>query len=404
VKETEAARSGFLANPPLAIIALLIGTRILIAGLDLRHTGDLSDDTDIRRYTEIANTPGRPYQDFSVEYMPVEVLTIRTLVGASPAVTFHRVVGLSLVSDLLVFGAMWFGWGRRSAALYVALSLPLLTFLYFRIDLLSVALSVWAFALVRRGRDAPGGALLALAVLTKLWPLVLVPALIVERRGKALLWAAATGMGGLAIWLAYGGVDALRQVTTFRGATGWEVESTIGDLVWILTGGPIRLEQGSTRVGTVPEWARVALVLVLLGTVGAIWRRAAASRASTSGRALGPPVLGEPALGALGALLALSPLFSLQYASWLAPWGALAVTKSSDARLGRAAFAAIALTGVLSIELSSLAGSPATWEGPLAQMVIIVRDGLCVALPLFYLSRTLAPGRPRTGEQGLEKR
>jgi len=37
-------------------------------------------------------------------------------------------------------------------------------------------------------------------------------------------------------------------------------------------------------------------------------------------------------------------------------------------------------------------------------MVIIVRDGLCVAMPLFYLSRALAPGPPRTGEYGLENR
>ena len=389
---TPPARRGLLSNPSGVMIGLLIGVRVLIAGLDLGHTGGLSDDVDVRRFVQIVDTPGRAYRDFPVEYMPLELIAIHGLVGGSLDGTFQRVVALSLLCDLLAFAGIWYGWGKRPAALYLVFGLPLLTFLYFRFDPVAVAMAVWGFALARRGRDDSGGAVLAAAALTKLWPIALLPALAIERRWRAGAWAAGVLILGGALWIAYGGVDAIHQVATFRGATGWEVESTIGDLVWIVTGGPIRLEAGSTRVGVIPGWARAGLSLLLVAAIVAVWR-VAARRWPAGDGPLGPGSLGGPALAALGALLALSPLFSIQYAAWIVPWAALAAT-STDRKIARYGFGAVLLTGVIAMELVSLEGSPSAWEFSVAQSVILVRNAICLALPLIYLRSTSPRAAP----------
>ena len=80
---TPPARRGLLSNPSGVMIGLLIGVRVLIAGLDLGHTGGLSDDVDVRRFVQIVDTPGRAYRDFPVEYMPLELISIHGLVGGS---------------------------------------------------------------------------------------------------------------------------------------------------------------------------------------------------------------------------------------------------------------------------------------------------------------------------------
>ncbi len=52
---------------------------------------------DFERYYEIATNPGRPYLDFSVEYPPGTVLTLRTLARAAPSRARFG-VGLVLIS------------------------------------------------------------------------------------------------------------------------------------------------------------------------------------------------------------------------------------------------------------------------------------------------------------------
>jgi uncharacterized membrane protein len=94
-------------------------------------------------------------------------------------------------------------------------------FAYLRLDLLSVALAVAAFALLRRRHPALAGGLLAIACFAKIWPLALTPLLLLPRGRKALgsfVVVVATGAIG---WIRWGGVDGLRQVATLRGARGW---------------------------------------------------------------------------------------------------------------------------------------------------------------------------------------
>jgi hypothetical protein len=136
------------------------------------------------------------------------------------------------------------------------------------------------------------------------------------------------------------------------------------------------LEAGSARTGAVTEWARVALAIGMLVTVAAVWLRARSRDTGSSGSA---------ATGALGGLLFFAPLFSVQYASWLLPWGAVA----SEERDGRGTSAMVLAIAVATGATIPLATAVADGSAPVLslQLLLLVRDGLCGALALRFLRR-----------------
>ena len=360
------------------MIGILIAVRLLV-GLGIAEGRGVLTDPDVSRFHQIATSEGRPYRDFDVEYAPAETIAIELLAGGDRRATAVRLGAVSLVCDLLAFGGAWYGWGRRTAALYLLIGLPLIPFIYVRIDPLVVALAVWGVALACRGRERAGGATLALAAMTKLWPLVVAPMFVTDRRGRAARWFAALFASGMVAWVAFGGLDGIRQVLSFRGATGWEVESTVGSIVWLVTGGPVRLEAGASRTGTIPGWSRPLLLALLIAALLAIWTRA---------RDRDVDAAGGPALAAVAALLTLSPLFSLQYALWIAPWSAVAWTDPRTARWGRIGFAVTLLTGLLAF---FYIGIDATrWNLVAVRWTVIglllVRDGLCAWLAVGWIA------------------
>jgi hypothetical protein len=267
------------------------------------------------RYVAIAHSPGIPYRDFPVEYPVLESL-LATLVGSWGLGVAAALLGvLAFSGDILAFASLRRGWGAQTARRYLWLGTPLLVFIYRRSDLVAVGLAAFAVTLTSRGRSRAGGVWLACATFVKLWPAALLPGWVLQRRRSALTSYAAAVLVGVTLWVALGGIGSVGQVATFRGATGWELESTVGVIVWARTG-EYRFEQGANRTGTVPGWARSMLVLgLVLGTI-AVWTRAARRR-------LEP--WGAPALAAVTVLLTLSPVLSPQYAAWLLPWGAVAI-------------------------------------------------------------------------------
>ncbi len=364
----------------------MIGVQLalrLLMGMVAADSRSVISRADIVRFHQIAIAHGRPYRDFEVEYAPVETIAIELLATGDYRDTAVRLAALAFVCDVFAFAGLWYGWGRRPAALYLLIGLPLVPFIYSRLDPLVVALAIWGLALVRHDRERAGGATLALAALTKLWPLVVAPALLVERQMRAARWFVCLFAAGIAAWIAYGGLDAIRQVVSFRGATGWEVESTVGSIVLLLTGGPVRMERGAPRIGEIPGWSRGLLLLVLVAALVAIWARA-------RGRSV--DAAGAPSLAALAALLALSPLFSLQYALWIAPWAAIAWTDARTARIARIGFAISLLTGVLAfIYVYVVRFDPAQlnlvalrWS---VDGVVLLRDGLCAWITVAWLRR-----------------
>lgn len=362
-------RRDLLDRAPVAMLVILIGLRLLTLGLlatDIaRHR---IEDPDAQRAWRIVTSPATPYRDFPVEYMPLETLMLHGVVGDTFERTVVRYALLALAADIAAAMAIAWGWRRRDALVYLLIGTPLLAFGYQRFDYVPIALAAWAMAvLVRRGDDPRAGVLFGLSILAKLWPIVLLPVLLVQRSRRAIVGALVTlGVGGLA-WVAISGPKAPFQVISFRGATGWAIESTVGNLVWIVTRGQIYPQAGAARIGGAPSWAKGVLLLLLAASLLLIWRRA-----HREDRGLA----GSTSLAAVLALLVCSPLFSTQYVAWMTPWAALALAEDDrDARrLAVLSIAAVALTGL--IHASYLTQSPLT--NIAEKFGLLLRNALCV--------------------------
>jgi len=356
---------------------LAIGTNIairavvVISTLSLLWAGPFYD-ADVERFSELSVAAGVPYRDHAVEYAPVELAVIRAIGSSDTRATATRLVIVCFLLDLLTFAGMWSGWGRRTAITYLWLGVPLLVLRYVRFWYLPVALSVWGFALLRKRRPNLAGVAAALAVFAKLWPIALVPAFLAEARRRSFAFVLSGVVGGIG-WLLLGGIGGIRQVLTFRSATGWEVESTIGSIVWLFGGGEPRWEAGAVRVGSSEglTWLPAVVLVVLLG---AVWWKALRSERED--------LVGVPSLVAVCALLACSPVFSLQYVGWLTPWAAIASRDPRRIPIA-SAWAIVVLTAGVTVALWKYADS----LGDLGAVMLLARNGVCLFLPVWFLAR-----------------
>ena len=180
-------------------------------------------------------------------------------------------------------------------------------------------------------------------------------------------------IGGLVAWVGYGGIRAPWQVVSFRNATGWEVESTVGSILWLVKGGPLRFDAGALRIGSSPVWARGLLLAAILVIVGWIWSRADPAREDPAG---------GPSLAAVTALVALSPLFSLQYTAWLLPWAAVAALGlRRERRVAGLAAGIILLGGILGVLYGRTSGTVLD----MIRILLLARNGACLALVVVWL-------------------
>src|SRR5262249_45138369 len=109
------------------------------------------------------------------------------------------------------------------------------------------------------------------------------------------------------------GAGSIREVLTFRGATGWQIESTVGGILNLARVGMPRMESGAFRIGT--TCGPISVVLFLAAAPIGLW---SICRGAAIGR------LGLGWLAAVCSLLLLSALFSAQFVIWLAPAAAIA--------------------------------------------------------------------------------
>lgn len=326
---------------------------------------------DARRFYKIASQDGRPYRDFEVEYPPVMVAAIEAIDGGTVRSTTVRLMWSQLVIDLAIAAVVAWAWGRRAGIAYLLIGLPFLLypFIYLRLDLLSVFLAVLGIALVRRRHQYGGGAVLAIACFAKLWPVVLVPVLIVRRAWRALAAFVVVGAAGTAAWVAWGGIDGPKQVLTFRGAKGWEFESTVGALVRSVGGATPHIERGAWRVGEVPALVNGVLVVALLAGVAMAW--VLASRAKPRGTAV---LDGLAPMAAITVFLVFSPLLSPQFLLWLLPFAAIAAAHGERLVTGLV-FLVFALSTALLALLPELIHG-----GTFALFVLISRNAILIAL------------------------
>lgn len=297
------------------VLLLAAHALVWLAVLALAPPEALADD--IARFVQVATSDGIPYRDFPVEYMPLETLLIGVL-GATAGEVGVRVVTISALCDVAVYLLMARLFGRRAAIAYLWFALPLQVFMLYRLDLVAVVAVLVALLAAREERPALAGVVFAVAVLFKPWPLVLVPVLAwrAGRRGVAAF--AGVLLAGLAAWWAVGGLEAFRYVATFRGATGWQVESTVGAVLGVVGDEPARFELGAMRIGQIGTVAVWLLRAIAAAALVATWWKA---------RGLRWELAGAPSAAAVTVLVATAPVSSAQYVVWFVPWCAVAVTE-----------------------------------------------------------------------------
>jgi hypothetical protein len=331
---------------------------------------------DATRYEAIVTHPGRPYQDFPVEYPPVLVAVASAVHGSTVVGTLERLGFISLMLDVGVAFLLWTGWGRRAALVYLLLGLPLAYFVYFRLDMLSVALALLGMWLVRRGRSRAGGVSLGVAVFAKLWPAALIPLLAARRNGRSVVVALGSIGVGMVLWVLWGGFGGPAQVLTMRGATGWQVESLIGSVQWAFFGSTPRFEAGALRVGDTSAPAVAITLLVALALLAFVYDR---SRTSEPGE-------GIPALAATTILILAAPVLSPQYLCWLLPWAAIAAGARDRSLLAAVGFVTFS-TGVM---WWLPVGSDALFKG----LLLARNAGLILVLAMCLIRLARGSGNP----------
>lgn len=348
-----------LGTAARTVIVVLLVLRVLVVAVLIARANAVLDD-GLLRYDRVAASPVTPYRNFAVEWMPVHTGVVHLIAGAGGTATVAGVAVVALVADAAVAAALAWGWSRRMAATYLLLGLPLLAAAYTRLDLLAVAFAAWAFALGRRGRDGPAGVSLGLAALSGLWAPFLLPWAVLRWRRPTLVGAAACLAAGGAAWYLVGGPKAPMQVLSYRGATGWDVQSTVGAVLDTLTDGATFLEGGIERIGFASSLARTAILALVVAVAAVAWLRWRP----------GSEPAARPALAVTSAILALSPTFPVAWTSILVPWAA--VTWEDDRALASAAAGAIVVSGVI--------GASASDGGAGVQSLVLVRAVVLVWL------------------------
>jgi hypothetical protein len=289
-----------------------------------------------------------------------------------------------VAADFAIAAALRWGFGWTAALIYLALATPLLRLFYMRFDLLPTAAVAAGVALYRQGHPVMTGVLLAAGTGFKLWPLAL-SAWFARRwhqpegRHATLSWLTTAGTLGLG-WIAIAGAEAVEQVVTFRGATGWQVESLGGAAIAANDGlGTMRLESDAWRVGTISPWTSIAMLSAgTAAALGLAWLAAA------------PHSIGLAWLSSVLALLVFAPILSPQYIAWMTPATAIAFTEGHRLQAALAALA-IPLTFLVMAGYGGLMARE-DW----AVWLIMVRN---VMLVVAFVACAMAIWRMRSSRQ-----
>ncbi len=322
--------------------ARILAVLLLIFGPWADEAAELAG-WDIERFMEIARRTGRAWRDTAIEYPPGSVLAFELLdrlplPGDGGVVGAHRVLAATALAVDLAIARLLRRQHIRVTVAYLLLGLPLVPMGYLRLDLFAALAAVGAALIALPGGDnrpspplfvPAAGALVAVGVMIKLWPLLLIPALWAVRRDSTAVAGVVACAAATLAWLAWAGdgIDPIRQVIELRGATGWHVES-VGGVVTVLADAlgihalepdeGVRLELNAYRIGTLVPW------LITLGRMLAVAAIVAlAVRARRMVHVPQPATIGAVMLGGVSALVVTAPLLSPQFMLWLTPWAAL---------------------------------------------------------------------------------
>lgn len=343
----------------------MVAAGVLIFG-PFTDSEDELEGWDAARYQQIAEAPGRPWVDHQVEYPPGSVVLIKTLAQNDVVDTQRLLIALSLAIDLGLAVALERLVRRDVGLAYLLLGLVMVPAGLMRFDLWAAALAALGVIGLARERTTLAAAGTAVGAAIKVFPGLLLPVAIAARRWKeAMAGAVASAVLG-AGWLGYGGTEAIEQVLSLRGVTGWHVESAPGSFIALFTDEAPRFEADAWRIGTLNQslvlGGRLLTVFAVVALGWAVWK--------------GPPTLERLAammLGSTAALLVTAPLLSPQFVLWLTPTAAMLWVSDDRQPVWLTAATAI-LTGLIGF------AGPENLGHPAAALGLLARDALLVAL------------------------
>lgn len=368
--------------------------------------------TDIPVYREVADQvlDGQvPYRDFALEYPPGALVAflVPALVPIGYGEAFSVLMLLALIATALgvMATARALGFDRhREAVAGVAVAVsPLLlgNLVETRFDLLPTAVVAWTLWAAAAGRMRLAWTLLGIATLVKLFPLALVPALLIfhlRRRGAG---EAARGLGlGAAVFaaglipfaaLSLSGTWELAQYHLDRPP---QIESTASAYLLslhALADVPVAVENsfGSQGIpGTAAATLALVTTVVALGVVVALlatyWRALRGARPPGDAR-----LMVAAAAATLAALMAGGKVLSPQFLVWLLPVGFLIA--------GRFAWTAAGGT-VLAMLLTQAYFPSAYWDlvalDSTQIWILVLRNAVIIGLVAAFWPRPSVATRP----------
>jgi len=311
----------------------LVFVRFLVA-MHIAHT-EAATSVDFDRFWTIASSTAAPYVAYRIEYTPFAVgvfKLVRPLAG-DRATFGSAMLWIAFSADVVACAALIASYGWQAAAVYLLVTIPLIDLFYNRFDLVPTAAVAVSMAALKRERPVLSAVALMAGIALKLWAAPLAALLLADPRPSVRRTQTVTLVAGGAVvaivWLAFAGTPGMVQVATFRGATGWQVETFVGNLIALFSHRTLRFEFNAFRIGVISSGAIVAWLTVGMEVGFALaWLGARARE------------IGSTWLCSIGALLLFSPLLSPQFMAWIAPAAAIAWV---ERRRWPAALAAAAL-------------------------------------------------------------
>jgi hypothetical protein len=355
-----------------------LAVHVGIAVAAVRYSNAVDDDFD--NYYHIGTKPGRPYLDFPVEFPVAAAQVFRTIAPLAGSRQRFGILMLMLnvATDAAIVATLGWGWGVTAAACYAFVAIPLLDLFLLRMDLWSTALATLAVAAWCRGRPSLAAVSIAAGAAFKLWPLAFLPLLLVPHRNRINLKPIATAIvAGAAVlcgWLWVAGPLGLYQVLTFRGARGWEIESTIGAVWMLFEQSTMRVETGAWRIGSTV--GPITILLFVFGALPCLWM---IWRGARTGR------LGAGWSGGISALLAMSALLSPQFAAWIAPAAGVAWAEAD----GRTAVLTGLVVFLTNLEYKSF--NPLLHGQTRALLTLLLRNVFLIAFAIYTAWRLAGP-------------
>jgi len=311
-----------------SLLSLIATVSLVVIGADWAQRTPIANDPIL--YAEIASRVLRgavPYTDVTVEHLPmllVPILFVGAIARATsvsytvlwPLVTVGAVVAATAMAGRVRLGD---DYQRR----FVIAILPMLPLIIFRLEIYVVFAAVAAIASFSVSRYRSGSIWTLIGLLAKGWPITLL--MVPWRKGHRGLAVGMTALGAsLLVFTAM--MPGFQKGRTFEGIHS---ETVVGNLIIVyrhlagLDPGIVNVAGAaytSAPLGAIVLNAAMALPILAL----AVWffrrTRATAHLVSIAG------------LATAGIIL-LSPLFSAQFAFWLAPFVILASRRTRSAYL-----------------------------------------------------------------------